>query len=209
MIGNSPTSLASSTSFFRRLLPVLSREFLTSTMISSRILLSSTGSCDSFLTGFCLFFGSADTMLAMSMMFMTRSKSLVAQLDAIFRKRSLLGTSSSSQRCSMRPMIPCRGLRSSCETMAMKLILRCSASLYAVTSVRSYPTRVTPLMKPALFRLGVALSTSVAAFRQRSWRHQPSSCPGFSVVSTLPPSWPSRALPITCSAWALLPMPIM
>mmetsp|Transcript_164064 Transcript_164064/g.398728 ORF Transcript_164064/g.398728 Transcript_164064/m.398728 type:complete len:263 (-) Transcript_164064:913-1701(-) len=207
--------------------PALSTEFRTKVTISSMIFGSSTGSCWSFrVLG--LPVESAWLRLAISMMFMTRSRSREAQLTTILSDLALAVSASSSTRRSARPMMPCSGLRSSCETMAMKRALRVSASLKSSTSVKSQPMRVTPVTMPVLSRREEALSVSVAFLSMPlsmvvSTCSAGSPCSAFLIISraagrtSMPsrftkstPSASSSDLPVISAAfmfhWSTLPM---
>mmetsp|Transcript_116151 Transcript_116151/g.328645 ORF Transcript_116151/g.328645 Transcript_116151/m.328645 type:complete len:322 (+) Transcript_116151:88-1053(+) len=200
MTGIVPTSLMSCMSGFTKGFPFLSTEFLTSNTTSSIILGNSTGSR---LKRFEACFEVCEAMLAISMMLITRSRSLLAQLKTMFICLARVSSSSDSQRRSMRPMMPCNGLRSSCDTIAMKRVFRASASLKAATSVRSQPIKVTPVVTPILFISGAALNinfgvltfTGIAAvfFESRSSM----------VTSKKPGSSLARALVIIASQSAL------
>mmetsp|Transcript_72191 Transcript_72191/g.234496 ORF Transcript_72191/g.234496 Transcript_72191/m.234496 type:complete len:291 (+) Transcript_72191:851-1723(+) len=163
MMGKEFTSFISCTLVFTRGRPPLSEEHFTNNTTSSKSMDKSTGSRDNLLVGA----GEpswVQAMVAISMIFITRSKSLFAQVLTSLKVLNGPSCFSVSHNWSSNPMMPYSGLRSSCDTTAMNRIFRCSASLYAATSVKSQPTRETPLMSPRLFFLGTALNINMAFF---------------------------------------------
>mmetsp|Transcript_94054 Transcript_94054/g.210818 ORF Transcript_94054/g.210818 Transcript_94054/m.210818 type:complete len:264 (-) Transcript_94054:1052-1843(-) len=134
--------------------PALSTAHDVSMMTSSTILEMWTGSLDSFIRLLC-------TRVDRSMMLVTKSSSLLAQLLIISIDRCILPFSwVSASKLSLKPMMPCKGDRSSCVTVAANCDFLTSSSLMWVMSC---PMQITPWMFPEELMCGAALNRKVTA----------------------------------------------
>mmetsp|Transcript_75364 Transcript_75364/g.221007 ORF Transcript_75364/g.221007 Transcript_75364/m.221007 type:complete len:202 (+) Transcript_75364:2063-2668(+) len=135
--------------------PLLSMECWHRTKTSSTMLAIWTVSRENLIFLSC-------TSTDASMMLLTMSRSLVAQLwiscSGFCTLSSMPGVSVIEL---LRPMMPCRGDFSSWLTMAIKLDFFCSISLMLVMS---WPTQITPTMSPCGLTRGVAFSSRHTGF---------------------------------------------